>query len=220
VTQEKDPASPAAVPRHDKGFEDDVYIEKRFVAFSSELVRLSLLALGAFSLALTEVELPQSPNPPARWDEFAVLVFLGVAAGTGLLHRYFAADALVHLTEMRRTASEKKKRDEHTWMQLDFRRASALLLVSASSLILGVLTTLPFLARVSPLLQICSRVARSHMMRSLLYDPGLVGAFAVNEHPGPPAHFRLSTRRQSQDDLRRVGVLARADGVFPARKRT
>ena len=77
----------------------DFDIAKGYIDFSSELLRLSLLAMGAFgALVLIKIKgeakdtLPQFLQHPGLF--ITAMTFFALCAGTTLFHRYFAADCM------------------------------------------------------------------------------------------------------------------------------
>lgn len=76
----------------------DFEISKGFIDFSSELLRLSLLAMGGFgALALIKIENQDRINPTFLQNPLLFLLSMALfalCAGATLFHRYFASDSM------------------------------------------------------------------------------------------------------------------------------
>ncbi len=101
------------VPILAEAFELDLKINEGYLAYSKELLRLSLLAIGALATIWLKLYLPdEKSKPPAHAPggyrliaAFACLLF---SAGCSLAHGYTAADSLAyHLTALRRRARNR-----------------------------------------------------------------------------------------------------------------
>lgn len=94
-------------PLEEKNYKGHLELLDRYVAFSSELVRMSLLGLAAIGFYLKEfVASPNAPiTDPIGW--FNLLLgfagfLLAIAVACGLLHRYYATDGFAfHLNALR-----------------------------------------------------------------------------------------------------------------------
>lgn len=83
----------------DKTFANDVVISDRYQTFSAELLRLSLLGIAGIGFLVVNVILKDNSRQILNNRYFvgflsASLVFLGLSAAGGLLHRYLATDSL------------------------------------------------------------------------------------------------------------------------------
>lgn len=96
----------------EKEYKGDLELLDRYVSFSAEIVRVSLLGLAAIGFYLKEFVAPPASSTPAgiaaTWF-FTLLgsagFMLAVAVGCGLLHRYYATDGLAsHLKALRLSA--------------------------------------------------------------------------------------------------------------------
>ena len=76
----------------------DFEISKGYIDFSSELLRLSLLAMGGFgALALVKIKDEAKTVPAFLQDPLLFLISMGLfalCAGATLFHRYFASDSM------------------------------------------------------------------------------------------------------------------------------
>jgi hypothetical protein len=103
-------------------YKGDLELLDRYVGFSSEIVRVSLLGLAAIGFFLKEY-LPKDalPDPPTLRDTWFFVLLgasafaLALAVAFGLLHRYYATDGLAcHLKALRLSASDDAKERAHT----------------------------------------------------------------------------------------------------------
>ena len=143
------------VPILVEAFELDLKINEGYLAYSKELLRLSLLAIGALATIWLKLYLPDEKSRPAHAPgayrliaAFACLLF---SAGCSLAHGYTAADSLAyHLTALRRrarnrpskgkrpsdvsiAAKQERSRDRRFWW------SAMLLLFAILALVLGLL---------------------------------------------------------------------------------
>jgi hypothetical protein len=146
--------------------EQDWKVTDGYIAYSAELLRLSLLAITG--IATICVKLLDNNKPlHASVEEFGVpLAFLVISSGCALAHRYIATDSMYwHIEGLRRTlrkrpassvaANAKKKplSDEGKAEMLLSKRngryklASYVLGVAAASLLIGVALTVRYLAK-------------------------------------------------------------------------
>ncbi len=104
-------------PLEEKNYKGDLELLDRYVAFSSELVRMSLLGLAAIGFYLKEfVASGSTPiEIPVAW--FNLLLgfagfLLAVAAPFGLLHRYYATDGLAYHLNALRLSEQPNRADK------------------------------------------------------------------------------------------------------------
>lgn len=102
----------------EKKYKGHLELLDRYVAFSSELVRMSLLGLAAIGFYLKEfVASGNAPiETPVTWFNlllgFAGLL-LAIAVACGLLHRYYATDGLsYHLNALRLSGESERAQTE------------------------------------------------------------------------------------------------------------
>ena len=82
-------------------FEHDVTLLDRYLAFSAELARLSILAIGAIGYLITNNAFAATKVQVKTWLWIA-LVALGLSTAAALAHRYFAPDSLGNHLELLR----------------------------------------------------------------------------------------------------------------------
>lgn len=89
--------------------EHDFFLLDRFVGFSTELLRLSLLGISAVAFWLSKAMFPEGDSDPAVIADAArplivlALVAFVISSAFALMHRYAAADSVSwHLQAMRR----------------------------------------------------------------------------------------------------------------------
>src|SRR6185369_10431945 len=104
-------------PLEEKNYKGDLELLDRYVAFSSELVRMSLLGLAAIGFYLKEfVASGNAPfADPVTW--FNLLLgfagfLLAIAVACGLLHRYYATDGLSYHLNALRLSSQPSRADK------------------------------------------------------------------------------------------------------------
>ena len=125
--------------KHD--FKPDFDLLDRYISYSSELLRISLLGIGAYgSLAIYAVENPGSSTHiiPVLKSPSSVLavVLLLLTSALCLLHRYVATNSMTNLVKkIRGRESGKTKADSDTDKALRFNFS-----VSSYSLILSAIT--------------------------------------------------------------------------------
>lgn len=90
----------------------DVEISQRYIGFSSELLRISLLAIAGYGTLITTAlkEKTILNGIRAAGCLNASMIAFAVCAGATLVHRYFATDALAYLISHLR--AEKSERIE------------------------------------------------------------------------------------------------------------
>ncbi len=91
----------------------DFDISKGYIDFSSELLRLSLLAMGSFgALILIRIKgeaneaLPDFLHQPGLF--ITAMIFFALCAGSTLFHRYYASDCMSWHISWLRAANEGK----------------------------------------------------------------------------------------------------------------
>ena len=99
-------------PIHDSNYKPDFEIADRYINFSSELLRLSLLAITGLSsvifLSLKKESALQLDRDTKAWI-FTSLVFFALTAGASLFHRFFASDTMSYYIAYLRTKDPKEK---------------------------------------------------------------------------------------------------------------
>lgn len=133
----------------DDGYKPDLELLDRYVGFSSEIVRVSLLGLAAIGFYLKEFAAPGAPplssGIAAAW--FLMLIgaagfLLAMAVACGLLHRYYATNGLAsHIKYMRLSQGNAEPQDAEFAAKLRNRRyklSGAWLLSSESAAACGV----------------------------------------------------------------------------------
>jgi len=98
-------------------FKADFEITDRYINFSSELLRLSLLAIGAFA-TLVFYKLKQE-SPPVDQTEllsslkmfFLPVLFFALTAGAALIHRFYATDCTSYYVCWLRYENEGRKEE-------------------------------------------------------------------------------------------------------------
>jgi hypothetical protein len=104
-------------PLEEENYKGDLELLDRYIAFSSELVRMSLLGLAAIGFYLKEfVASGNTPlEIPVAW--FNLLLgfagfLLAIAIACGLLHRYYATDGLAYHLNAHRLSARPDRADE------------------------------------------------------------------------------------------------------------
>lgn len=85
----------ADVTLPEEAYSADLQVNERAQVFTTEIVRLALLAIAGVGFLMAE---PQGGNGLVLrpvWLLFVGLLFLGAAVGLALLHRYFSTDCIV-----------------------------------------------------------------------------------------------------------------------------
>lgn len=111
------------VPLKERTVEHDFFVLDRFIGFSTELLRLSLLGISAVAFWLSKAMFSEGDGAPvmipgaARLLIASALVAFVLSSAFALMHRYAAADSVSwHLQAMRRYergyASENKEKSE------------------------------------------------------------------------------------------------------------
>lgn len=138
----------------DKAFEHDLSVSSKYQAFSTELLRLSLLGIAALGFLLKEIVFNEKNS--ARITELSsklsspftvCLSLLGLSALAALLHRYTGPDSIAcHLSSLRRYKRAIGKNDENLWRKYwkeirsrnkKLNQSKYLLLISGLSLFAG-----------------------------------------------------------------------------------
>jgi hypothetical protein len=143
------------IPLEQNTFEHDLAVSERYQNFSTELLRLSLLAMAALGFLLKEILLTNRPgninvlhNPVFRTGFIICLVFLSLSAFSAMLHRYYGPDSKAcHLKSLRlynRNAEGDKKEYEKEIAERNkkLRISKYLLLVSGLSLLAGAISVI------------------------------------------------------------------------------
>jgi hypothetical protein len=97
----------------ERSYKPDLELLDRYQAFSAELLRVALLAIGLFGFSVKELHAPAGMS--GWWLGLALLAFgfLAVAAGCALGHRYYSTDGMFHhIRYERRCAGELARRTE------------------------------------------------------------------------------------------------------------
>lgn len=146
----------------EKQYKAELELLDRFLLFSAELVRISLLGIAVFGFLIKEVFFDQAGNPiskPSIWLSALGVLALAVSAALALAHRYYATDAFRYYLYGLRTLSidatdekpkERAQRLERTRVHLSKRdswlaRCIWFKILSVASLALGaVLIALAF----------------------------------------------------------------------------
>jgi hypothetical protein len=157
--QWKQPVSPsvplASVSLNDDALAQDWKTCDSYIAYSAELLRISLLAISGLAALCLKIN-EKSPDTMSQLllNFRGSLIALILAAGLSLFHRYIAVDSMAfHIESLRR---RKRNRPDQTiegrkiksdaarvkhqdWFRdLLFRAASWMLLAAALSLIVGI----------------------------------------------------------------------------------
>jgi hypothetical protein len=160
-------ATLGGVPLDADALELDWKVCDGYIAYSSELLRVSLLAIGglaALSLKVHETDTPVTTLPISVFERaFIVLV---IAAGLSLLHRYIANDSMAfHIEALRRRKRDRPelkvdgkiiaKSDldlairQEVFRKWLFRLSNWTLIGSAAALIIGIGLAVSAMQRVS-----------------------------------------------------------------------
>lgn len=154
---EVDPRAPlGSISLNDNALQSDWKACDGYIAYSAELLRISLLAISGLAVLCLKVHEKGTNNEIIPVSIFRTsFVALAIAAGLSLIHRYLANDAMAfHIEALRRrkrnrpTQMENKKKIEsdavlakrqevfRNWL---FRASNWALIGAAVCLILGVL---------------------------------------------------------------------------------
>jgi hypothetical protein len=144
------------VPLKERTVEHDFFVLDRFIGFSTELLRLSLLGISAVAFWLSKAMFSEGDGAPAMIPGDAKLLIVlalfafVISSAFALMHRYAAADSVSwHLQAMRRyergyafegkgESKDVKVADaERAKRFAQFKRSSRSLLVSATALGIG-----------------------------------------------------------------------------------
>jgi hypothetical protein len=141
----------------------DVAVLDRYVAFSAELVRLSLAGIAAYGFLLARAY--TSNGAPTQFLQFLHTVnaqltiglgCLALAASCALAHRYFATDGLTHIVRLQRASAlppsadraaasdsntEQLVQRETRSLEVDVRLCGMLLIVASIAAAAGFMTT-------------------------------------------------------------------------------
>lgn len=152
------------IPLDPADYEADFAVVDKYQAFSSELLRLSLLGIAGYGFLIANIVLKTAPKTDgyvllsafSRPDTVAVLMLgamaLGIAAVTALGHRFFATDCVTHYVrrlraeklltsepkdDVLREKAEKIVANEQVSLENDIDKCRWLLIVSSWSLVVG-----------------------------------------------------------------------------------
>lgn len=122
---------------HDK-FEHDVTVLDRYLAYSTELIRLGLLGIAAIGYLITTDPF----SGPARRNAvrgalWIALVAFGIAVAAGLFHRHAAPKGLADHLRLLRETNDADKEPHRQSRNRKFKISSLLLAISAVSLCIG-----------------------------------------------------------------------------------
>jgi hypothetical protein len=130
------------------GFDQDLALSDRYLAFSAELLRLALLAIGALGYLLNTPAFLQASDS-AKHDVgvrrmlLAVAILMGLSAASALAHRYIVSDMLacqlrlVRLRTRNLDGDRTKANDEAAARNWRLSAAGPLLVLSTISLLSG-----------------------------------------------------------------------------------
>lgn len=93
-------------------FKPDFEIADKYINFSSELLRLSLLAItgiGALIMYSFDNDSKLHLTQTDKFLFFATLFFFALASGTALGHRFWASDSLSYHIAFLRTGKQKER---------------------------------------------------------------------------------------------------------------
>lgn len=100
------------VPLEEEVYRVDFEVADRYQAFSTEILRLSLLGVAGYGFLLSEVVFKADPTAEARrffhehaWLSLGIVAF-GLSAAFALVHRYYSTDCVTHL--IRRLRIERR----------------------------------------------------------------------------------------------------------------
>ena len=79
----------------EKAYEADLRVNERAQVFTTEIARLSLLALAGLAFLLINPKSGELRAMGPAWLLWAILPALGISVGGALLHRYFSTDCIV-----------------------------------------------------------------------------------------------------------------------------
>jgi hypothetical protein len=97
-------------------YQPDFEIADKYINFSSELLRLSLLAItgiGALMMYSFDKESNLHLTMLDKYLFFLTLFFFALASGTALGHRFWASDSLsYHIAYLRKKTQEEKQKEK------------------------------------------------------------------------------------------------------------
>jgi hypothetical protein len=111
----------------EKAYKGDFQICDLYISFSSELLRLSLLALGAYGTLITIFLKSDQPELfPVRhsWGLLVAAILFSLCAGATLVHRFEASDSMAcYLAMLRKLENDDPEKEKE---KKDFDRALAI----------------------------------------------------------------------------------------------
>lgn len=126
-------------------YKADFAISENYIKFSSELLRLSLLAITAYGIIFMKEIVENNPNFVIRNNNILIvsMLFFFVSTFTSLFHRYYATDAMTWFIQWRRylknnelTEAEKERKG----LKRMLNRSRFSLIFCEASFALGVLS--------------------------------------------------------------------------------
>jgi len=94
----------ASIPIHEETYKADLELLSKSQAFSSELLRLSLLGLSVFGVLLKYLVFHD--HDTKKWFILSIICF-GICAGFSLFHRYFSTKGLMyHILNIRKPSKD------------------------------------------------------------------------------------------------------------------
>jgi len=113
---------------------DDTLLEK-YIAFSSELLRISLLVLGGYGALITIVlkDPQQAPRLQNAKSLLLSMILFAICSGATLAHRFYATDSLAWQVAFYRASAadnhDKAAEEKKGWIKC-LRRAKSWLITS------------------------------------------------------------------------------------------
>jgi len=96
----------------ENNYKPDFEIADKYINFSSELLRLSLLAITGIGALIMYTFKGDSNLHLTLFDKyrfFTALIFFSLAAGTSMFHRFYASDSLsYHIAYLRKKTKDEK----------------------------------------------------------------------------------------------------------------
>jgi len=116
-------------------YKPDFEILDRYLNFSSELLRISLLAIGGFGSILLIKLRDEKDHPPLHHLHFLFIsiCFFALCAALSLFHRFYASDSMSwHISYLRAKAddNEEKANRERKGLHKALRYASRFLILT------------------------------------------------------------------------------------------
>jgi hypothetical protein len=117
-------------------FEHDVTLLDRYLAYSTELIRLALLGIGAIGYLITTHPFSEQAKAVRSTLWLALIAFM-VSTAAGLFHRYVAPDSLGDHLELLRKPEHPKTNEFKMRRDRKFTLSGQLLALSAICLCVG-----------------------------------------------------------------------------------